>query len=332
MSEVLKYLTGTNAIERQRMEMLLISAVNLLSLLLGVAAVMMVFRLSQTNDNPFLNNYLIFLTLAVITGFCDWIIVNWTLVLVKGIALETADLIYHVFWDLLGFPAYLFAFFFLLKAIYHLAGWPMRKGYLRLFSALLLAVILLNYLGFYLRIRDTPYVLSRPLWMVYTLIWPAVFPAFLAFAYLRPHRPDKKRPAGFPGFVLLHFAGFLIWTLLSLLPLNLGEGRHLIIFVFFLTLFIPALYLYKRRNAFLSKLVIPAGSGLEQSLRDHGFSPREIELAVLLMAGKSNQEISDELFVSVQTVKNYISRMYRKAGVNSRTQFVGIFAKYPDPE
>ena len=105
----------------------------------------------------------------------------------------------------------------------------------------------------------------------------------------------------------------------------------MIIFAFFLALFVPSVYLFFRRNEFANRLVIHADTGLELSLREYGFSPREVELALLLMAGKSNQEISDELFVSVQTVKNYISKMYRKAGVSSRTQFVGIFAKYPGP-
>jgi DNA-binding CsgD family transcriptional regulator len=110
------------------------------------------------------------------------------------------------------------------------------------------------------------------------------------------------------------------------------EWRHLIIVSFFLTLFLPTLYLFIRRKEFLEKMVMKANRGPEQNLRDYGFSKREIELALLLMAGKSNQEISDELFVSVQTVKNYLSKMYRKAGVNSRTQFMGLFAEYPGPE
>jgi hypothetical protein len=86
------------------MGILVISVVNLISLILGVISVIMVFLLSQRKNNPFLNNYLIFLILAVISGFCDWIIINWTLVLVKGIPMDTADLIYHIFWDLVGFP------------------------------------------------------------------------------------------------------------------------------------------------------------------------------------------------------------------------------------
>ena len=313
------------------MGVLIISLLNLIALMLGVTSVVLVLRLAQKDDNPFLNNYLIFLVLAVITGFCDWIIINWVLFLVKGIARDTADLIYHVFWDLMGFPAYLFAFLFLVKTVNHLAGKHVSSFFSRLFIALLIGVILLNYTGLYLRIKDAPYIFSKALWMIYTLIWPFAFLVYLAFAYFGPLKNSKKRAPGYSKFVLFHFAGFLVWTLLSLLPLKLGEGRHMIIFAFFLALFIPALYLFIRRKEFLTRLLIKPGTDLKNSLRNYGFTAREIELALLLMAGKSNQEISDELFVSVQTVKNYISKMYRKAGVSSRTQFVVLFAKYPVP-
>lgn len=312
------------------MGILVISLVNLIALLLGVTSVLLVLRLAQRDNNPFLNNYLIFLVLEVIAGFCDWIIINWILVLVKGISTDTADLIYHIFWDLLGFPAYLLAFLFLVKAVSHLAGRPISRRVGRLFMALMMVVVVLNYTGLYLRIKDTPYVFSKSLWMIYTLIWPIAYLAYLAFAYFRHLKNSGNRLPGYSRFVLLHFAGFLVWTLLSLLPLNLGQGRHMIIFAFFLSLFIPALYLFFRQHEFKLRLVIRADKSLEENLGDYGFTAREIELALLLMAGKSNQEISDELFVSVQTVKNYISKMYRKAGVSSRIQFVGLFATYPD--
>ena len=119
------------------MEVLVISLMNLMSLLLGVISVILVFRRTQRINIPVLNNYLIFLILAVITGFCDWIILNWVLFLAKGISSDTADLIYHIFWDLVGFPAYLFAFFYLVKTMNHMAGAPTRKRYNKLFFTLI---------------------------------------------------------------------------------------------------------------------------------------------------------------------------------------------------
>jgi len=64
---------------------------------------------------------------------------------------------------------------------------------------------------------------------------------------------------------------------------------------------------------------------MESILMEYKFTRKEIELALLLMQGKSNKEISEELFISTQTVKNYISKMYRQIGVRSRIQFLNFF-------
>ncbi len=51
-------------------------------------------------------------------------------------------------------------------------------------------------------------------------------------------------------------------------------------------------------------------------------SDREHEVLQLLAAGFSNKEIAGRLFVSVNTVKTHISRLYQKLGVSRRTQAV----------
>lgn len=47
---------------------------------------------------------------------------------------------------------------------------------------------------------------------------------------------------------------------------------------------------------------------------------REEEILRLLARGRSNKEISEQLFLSEGTVKNYISRIYAKLGARDRTQ------------
>jgi DNA-binding NarL/FixJ family response regulator len=49
-------------------------------------------------------------------------------------------------------------------------------------------------------------------------------------------------------------------------------------------------------------------------------SPREIEVLRLVAAGKENSEIARELFISPQTVKNHISHILVKLGVDNRIQ------------
>jgi LuxR family transcriptional regulator, maltose regulon positive regulatory protein len=51
-------------------------------------------------------------------------------------------------------------------------------------------------------------------------------------------------------------------------------------------------------------------------------SERELEVLALLASGKSNRQISSQLFVSVGTVKSHINNLYRKLDAHSRTQAV----------
>ena len=44
--------------------------------------------------------------------------------------------------------------------------------------------------------------------------------------------------------------------------------------------------------------------------------------APLIAAGLSNQEIADELVISIGTVKRHINNIYTKLGVHSRTQAI----------
>ena len=52
------------------------------------------------------------------------------------------------------------------------------------------------------------------------------------------------------------------------------------------------------------------------------FTSREQEIIRLLMDGKSNQEIARALFLTVGTVKNYVSQIYGKAGIADRANAI----------
>lgn len=57
-------------------------------------------------------------------------------------------------------------------------------------------------------------------------------------------------------------------------------------------------------------------------------SERELELLRLLGEGRTNREIADTIYLSEKTVKNYLSRLFRKLGVRSRTEAALLSARY----
>ena len=71
------------------------------------------------------------------------------------------------------------------------------------------------------------------------------------------------------------------------------------------------------------RMIEAAAAGeLEPSGPLAALTPRELEVLRLIARGLSNQEIADQVFVSINSVKTYIRSAYRKIGVRSRTQAV----------
>jgi DNA-binding CsgD family transcriptional regulator/pimeloyl-ACP methyl ester carboxylesterase len=52
----------------------------------------------------------------------------------------------------------------------------------------------------------------------------------------------------------------------------------------------------------------------------HGLSPREVEVLCLVTAGKSNQQIADDLVISLNTANRHVSNIYAKTGAANRAQ------------
>lgn len=59
----------------------------------------------------------------------------------------------------------------------------------------------------------------------------------------------------------------------------------------------------------------------------YGITERENEIIQYVVCGKGNQEISDQLFISLNTVKNHISNIYRKMGIKSRYELISEYER-----
>jgi DNA-binding CsgD family transcriptional regulator len=53
-----------------------------------------------------------------------------------------------------------------------------------------------------------------------------------------------------------------------------------------------------------------------------GLSPRESDVARLLVAGKTNREIGEALFISTRTVESHVYSAYQKSGCRNKAEFV----------
>lgn len=97
----------------------------------------------------------------------------------------------------------------------------------------------------------------------------------------------------------------------------LGASVLLTVLVFFQH-FLP-IYVAETRER------MDKGSGLEALFQKFEISNREREVIRLICEGKPNKEIAADLFISLQTVKDHVSRIFVKVGVKNRVQLSKVF-------
>jgi len=74
-----------------------------------------------------------------------------------------------------------------------------------------------------------------------------------------------------------------------------------------------------------SGIRVPSGGG--RGSGPGGLSPRELEVARLVMEGCTNQQIAERLFLSIRTVETHLSNIFAKLGVGSRVAMVSALSK-----
>lgn len=71
--------------------------------------------------------------------------------------------------------------------------------------------------------------------------------------------------------------------------------------------------------------------GLDETINDHSLTPRELEIAQLVIAGTSNRDIATTLVVSPRTIEGHLYRIYAKLGIDKRTDITPDHLGTPPP-
>lgn len=71
------------------------------------------------------------------------------------------------------------------------------------------------------------------------------------------------------------------------------------------------------------------GSRIVTPARTPELTPREKAIARAILAAQPNKAIAEEMGISEQSVKNRLTKLYRKFGVTSRLQLMRLLMKHP---
>ena len=127
-------------------------------------------------------------------------------------------------------------------------------------------------------------------------------------------------------FGFLH--GFPVVTLISSAMILFLAGKNPVVLpIVILTLFLSGLLPVLHFHYFMqseSSCEEPFENGFDAFCKKYEITRREAEIILEICKGKSNRQISEELFITLQTVKDHIYRIYTKTGVNNRVQLTNM--------
>ncbi len=143
------------------------------------------------------------------------------------------------------------------------------------------------------------------------------------------HLKDKHKLKFIKLFAFVN----LVLYIISVVMLVLAENNLMFIaaytMLYFLKDIIPLLLVnrYLRNNYIHPQNVVK--NDVKQSFDErYGISKRESEIVDEIIQGRTNKEISERLFISLQTVKDHTHNIYLKTGVKNRVQLTNLIREY----
>ncbi|MDH4196430.1 MAG: LuxR C-terminal-related transcriptional regulator [Candidatus Aminicenantes bacterium] len=254
----------------------------------------------------------------------------------RGSPVPTIETVRHLV-NFLGLPFLILAWYMFLRLSRELADRKARAGFtLTYFSVLGLtflvyaaAVVWLSVGERPIRSYETVAAASRAAFaaLEVVVLLVALLPLFPAAAKMK----NRARAKAVEWFAILYLS--VLAVRLALFPFAKSSplARTAALLVFF-GANIPGVWLWKGHLARHFVVSLPQPDGREIDLRrffdEFRISKREEEVVLQICAGKTNKEISEALFISLQTVKDHVYRIFQKTDVRNRVQLTNLVQSY----
>ncbi len=243
-------------------------------------------------------------------------------------SMETPDEVERIvrgFMPILGLPFLIIAMIMLIRMAYAIIEQPPNKRtyYIHLVVGLVIGALLFGYFG----IDEYNWPLKRSSIFPLALLMAIEILYFLFFTVIvfpRSKPMGRKKSNVILQFAFLLFTGLLIRA--SSLVLNVVPRWVLpfLILIYFLSPLIALWFLRQRSDILFEPIGADELNADKKTalFEKYQITPREQEIIEQICLGKTNQQIADTLFISLQTVKDHTHRIYTKIGIHSRMKLV----------
>ena len=300
-------------------------------LIAGAIAIFFSFQLMKRYKITFVTSYFYYIVFLYIFG-------SYSLIgngILEGIftRMETGPEVIRsvrLFMILLGIPLLVLSKYMLLRSVVEF--FQKKLGVLITAIYFILSVFAI-FLYAIFTVRLTRFELGEYNLLIQIQQW--VFIAFMVVVYsslfLIGFSLSRKKLSHDREFIRRFVSWYLLFMLLTVSAFTLSRLHEIVPFVFvFIFLswhLIPILFL----NVYLGKYYSDESvvqkdftEKLDNFIQQFEISKREREVIELISKGMSNQEISEALFISLQTVKDHVHRIFVKTGVKNRIQLTNL--------
>ncbi len=305
------------------------------ALITGIVAIMLSNQLVRKYRLPYLSSYFYYLIFLFIFGIYGIIGSRLIRIFLANQGMETGTIESTCqFISFLGIPFLALSWYMFIRMSHEMVNRVVAPA----FNLAFLGILSLAIIGFGLLLAERevlgeqPHELIRNSMLIgFSSLTLVVYAYSLAQIFIHAGKfLDRVDRSNIRLFGLI----YTVFTLGTTALLNLAHWGIAFGFAFIILLFavhlIPIFFL----SMYLDKNFVEpvARQDFEQSLvaftGKFEISKRESEIVELICRGKSNQDISDSLFISIQTVKDHIHRIYLKTGVKNRVQLTNLIRTF----
>lgn len=317
----------TTKVENQMwIEIILFTVTFIVSAALAVIGIMIAYQLYQTHQKSILQILLyqqIFLISFFVYGIWGNIALHEILAdLSLGSELKTK---LTIFVPVIGIPFLVVSWFMLIRFAFILNGFKESKRFPLLYFPLLFAIV---FVFSVLINNDVIKIGEQPDQFIIRIIAGINFLIHIIFLipFLneKKNKPLTKEIRFMKKQAFLYLLGVVVYSVVLSFYDYFGSVTvcFSILILFAVSILIPVILKLNVKTQLIPKAT--HNIDFNNFCNLYEISKREAEIILEICTGKSNKDISEKLFISLQTVKDHNYRIYSKLGVKTRGQLTNL--------